>query len=170
MHAIVLLAFSLVQSSGSLLQSSDSAAFSVQTELQARYDEISQAQLQFLSDADVDNFHDVMYTSDWSVTDIAGHRHDWPELRAQAVQALTAPLLHAMVQSIQKLSVTPAGAVVTVNLTTERNVVDAEGHYGKKGDSHSLNETTPYRDTWVMTGGQWRLKAREQIGQPKVVV
>ena len=36
--------------------------FDVRIELQALYDEISQATLQFVSESDVDLFHDVLYT------------------------------------------------------------------------------------------------------------
>jgi len=163
MHAIVLLA-------AGLLQAGVPDLFSLQADLQGRYDEISQASLQFQTEADIDDFHDVMYTADWSVTDSAGHRHEWADLRAQAIQALTAPPPTAMVQSIRKVALGPAGAIVTVNLTTVRTVMDVEGRYGRKGATHSLNETIPYRDMWVMAPGGWKLKAREQIGPPKVLV
>ena len=160
MHTILLLTFGL-------LQAGSPDAFAVQADLQGRYDEISQASLQFLTDADVDDFHDVMYTSDWAVTDVAGQRHDWAQLRTQALQALTAPHPNAIVQSIQKLSLVPNGATAIVNVTTVRTVVDNEGRYGQKGETRTLNETTSYRDTWVTVGG-WKLKAREQLSLPKV--
>ena len=153
-----------------LLQAASPDTFAVQADIQGRYAEISQATLQFATEQDVDDFHDVMYTSDWAVTDVAGQRHEWAQLRAEALQALTAPRLDAMVQSIQTFSLTPSGATAVVNVTTVRTVIDAEGRYGPKDATHRLNETTSYRDTWVRVGDGWRLKAREQLALHKVQV
>jgi len=153
-----------------LLQASSPDAFDVQADLQGRYAEISQATLQFATEQDVDDFHEVMYTPDWAVTDVAGQRHEWAQLRAEALQALTAPRLDAMVQSIQTLSLTASGATTVVNITTVRTEIDAEGRYGAKGATHRLNETTSYRDTWVRVGDGWKLKAREQLHLHKVQV
>ena len=61
-------------------------------------------------------------------------------------------------------------ATVLVNVTTVRTVIDNDGQYGSKGRSHTLAETAVYRDGWVRVGDEWRLKSREQVGQPKVVV
>jgi hypothetical protein len=163
MYAVVLLALGM-------LQTGSPDPFVVQTDLQGRYDEISQASLQFMTAADVDDFHDVMYTSEWTVTDLAGHRHGWPQLRAEALEALTMPHPNAIVQSIQKLSLLLNGATAVVNVSTIRTVVDNEGRYGQKGATHTLDETTAYRDTWVTVPGGWKLKAREQIAPPRVLV
>ena len=45
------------------------STFDVQTELQGLYDEISQATLQFVTESDVDVFHDVLFTDDWVFID-----------------------------------------------------------------------------------------------------
>src|SRR5882757_2402426 len=84
--------------------------FAVQAELQGLYDEISQATLQFMSAADVDEFHDVLYTADWVFTDLAGHRQTWREIREDAVRALSAPRLDSMTQPIRMVSIDAAGA------------------------------------------------------------
>ena len=163
MHTILLLTFGFVQAGSP-------ATFSVQADVQGLYDEISQASLQFLTESDVDDFHDVMYTPDWTVVDIAGQRHTWSQLRDQAVQALNATHHDPMVQTIQKFSLVPGGATAVVNVTVVRTVTDDEGRYGPKGASHTLNETTPYRDTWVTVSDRWKMKSRQQLGAPKVVV
>jgi len=146
MHTILLLILGL-------LQAGSPDAFTVQADLQGRYAEISQASLQFVTDADVDDFHDVMYTSDWTVTDMAGQQQDWGQLRLQALHALTMPHPTAIVQSIQKLALVPNGAAAVVNVTTVRTVVDNEGRYGQKGATHTLSETTPI----VTRGSPWRV-------------
>jgi ketosteroid isomerase-like protein len=163
MHTILLLTLGL-------LQTGSPGVFSVQADLQGLYDEISQASLQFLTETDIDDFHDVMYTPDWVVVDTKGQQHTWAELREQAVQALNVPHHDPMVQSIQKLTLVPGGATSLVNVTIVRTVIDDEGRYGKKGGSHTLTETTPFRDAWVTIGDRWKLKSRQQVGPPKVVV
>src|SRR5215510_3300716 len=67
--------------------------FLVQAEVQGLYDEISQATLQFLTPADVDMFHEVLYTPDWVLIDVAGHRQTWADVRPSAIQALSEPPL-----------------------------------------------------------------------------
>jgi len=138
--------------------------FAVQAELQGLYDEISQATLQFVSAADVDEFHDVLYTADWVFTDLIGQRHAWREVREDAIRALSAPRLDAMTQPIRMLSVDRAGATVVVNVVTVRTIVDHDGRYGRPEASHTLTATTPFRDRWVKVSDEWKLKAREQIG------
>ena len=148
-----------------------SDAFNVGAELQGMYEEISQATLQFVTESDVDLFHDVLYMPDWVFVDAAGQKHTWSQMREREVQALSAPAFSSMNQSIQKLSLAPDGAAtVLVNLTTVRAIVDAEGRYGRQGASHTLTETTAFRDTWVKASGSWKLKSREQLGQPTVAV
>jgi len=144
--------------------------FLVQAAIQGLYAEISQASLQFLTEADVDDFHDILYTPDWTVTDTMGRQHTWMELRAQAIEALQAPHRDPIVQSIQKLTLAPGTASALVNVTIVRSITDTEGKYGKKGDPHTLTETTTFRDTWVSVGDRWKMKGRQQVGQPRVAV
>jgi hypothetical protein len=141
--------------------------FSIQTDLQGLYDEISQAVLQFATTEDADQFYQVLYTPDWAFVDAAGQRHTWPEVRDQIMRA--APV-DSTEQPIQKLSLVPGGAVTVVKASTTHAIVDNEGRYGKRGESHTLAETTTYRDTWLQVGDQWKLKLREQIGPPRVHV
>jgi hypothetical protein len=145
-------------------------AFSVRTDLQGLYDEISQTTLQFETPDDVDALHDVLYTSDWTFTDSSGQRHDWAEVRQQSIQRLVDDRPEWITATIQKVSLTPTGASVVVNVTTARTILDEAGQYGRKGASHTITETTVFRDEWTETGPNWRWTARQQLGQPKVVV
>ncbi len=61
----------------------------VRTDLQALYDEISDATLQFASESDIDLFHDVLFTPDWTFIDAQGTVLSWPQVRAVAIQALS---------------------------------------------------------------------------------
>jgi hypothetical protein len=141
----------------------------VRTELQGLYDESSQAALQFATETDVDQFHQVLCTADWVFVDAAGARHPWSEARAQAIRALAEPRADSMLQRIDKVSLASGGATVMVTAITVRHAVDADGRYGRKGASRTLTETTVFRDQWIRNGDFWKLKSREQIGQPKVV-
>lgn len=152
------------------LQSGSPDLFDVQSDLQSIYDELSQATMQFDTPADIDMFHTVFYTPDWVFVDAAGQRHSWTEMREQDVQALSGPRADSMQQPIQKLSLAPDGARVTTKLTTVRTIVDEEGRYGRKGATHTLTETTVFRDAWVKSGESWKLKSREQVGKPAVSV
>jgi hypothetical protein len=145
-------------------------AVSIRADLQGLYDEISQAPMQFFTESDIDTFHQVMYTDDWTWSDAAGHARPWTELRDEQVQSLNTPHHDAMVQSIQKLTLQTDGVTILVNVTIVRTVVDNEGRYGAKGAKHTLNETTPYRDTWVAISDHWKMKSRQQAGAPKIVV
>ena len=49
-------------------------------------------------------------------------------------------------------------------------MVDNDGRYGRKGGSHTLAEATVFRDSWIKVADDWKLKSREQIGQPRVLV
>ena len=62
--------------------------FAVRIELQALYDEISQATLQFVTESDIDEFHAVLYTQDWAIVDAKGQRRTWAELREHEVATL----------------------------------------------------------------------------------
>ena len=164
MTLVVMLALTLLQ------QGAPPDAFEVQGELQGMYDEISQATLQFVTESDVDLFHEVLYTPDWVFVDRAGQKQTWPQVRERAIQALSAPRLNSMIQPIQKLSLVPDGATAVVRVTTVRTIVDTEGRYGRQGASHTLKETTTFRDTWVRVSDAWKQKSREQIGRPTVSV
>jgi hypothetical protein len=153
-----------------LLQAGTPDLVSAQADLQGLYDEISQATLQFLTGADIDDFHEVMYTPDWVFVDTKGEQHAWAQLREQAVEKLNLVHRDPMVQTIQKLTLVPGGVISSVNVTTVRTVIDDLGRYGRKGVSHTLTETTPFRDTWVTTGNRMKMKSRQQLGPPKVVV
>jgi hypothetical protein len=144
--------------------------FDVRAELQGRYHEISQATLQFETESDVDLFHDVLRTPDWVFVDATGHTQAWSQVRLEAIHALSVPYPDSMNQPIQELSLVSDGATVVVNVTTVRTIVDAEGRYGRQGASHTLTETTPFRDTWVHVSDEWKLKSRQQISGPTVVV
>jgi len=152
------------------LQVSSQESFSARADLQGLYDEISQSTLQFQSARDVDPIHEVLYTSDWVFVDASGQRHAWPEVREEAVGALATPRADSMTQSIRTLSLAPGGATVLVNVTTVRTIVDNDGRYGRKGSSHTLTETTVFRDGWVKVSDEWKVKSREQIGRPKLLV
>jgi hypothetical protein len=149
------------------LQVKSQNAFDVQSELRGLYDEIAQATLQFITEADVDEFHSVMYTPDWSVVDLKGQRHGWPELRAREVAALKEPKADLINIVIQKLNLTADGATVVVMVETERTIVDAAGHYGRPGLMHTITEDAVFRDQWVMTAGSWKLKGREEVSPVK---
>lgn len=145
-------------------------AFDVQADLQGLYDEISQADLQFVTASDVDLFHDVLYTPDWVFVDATGQKQTWSQVRQQAIQALSARHPDSMSQAIKKLTLVPGGAAVVVSMTTVHTIVDAEGRYGRQGASQTLTETTAFRDRWVRVSDGWKLKSREQIGRPTVVM
>ena len=146
------------------------STFDVQTELQGLYDEISQATLQFVTESDVDVFHEVLFTDDWVFIDATGHRQTWPQARERAIQALAEPHPEALTQPIQKLSVAADGVTVLADMKTVRTIVDNEGKYGRKGDSHTLTETTTFRDRWVKVSDKWKMKSREQVKAPTVSV
>lgn len=92
------------------------------------------------------------------------------EIKEHAMQASSAPPLDSMIQRIQKLSLVPDGASTVVNVTTVRTIVDAGGRYGQQGASHTLTETTLYRDRWTRVSDEWKLKSREQISPSTVSV
>jgi hypothetical protein len=152
------------------LQSGSPDPFDVQSDLQGIYDELSQAAMQFATPADIDSFHNVFYAPDWVFIDAAGQRHSWTEMREHDVQALSGPRADSIQQPIRKLSLVPDGATVTTNVTTVRTIVDEEGRYGRKGATHTLTESTVFRDAWVKSGESWKLKSREQVGKPTVSV
>jgi hypothetical protein len=139
--------------------------FTLQTELQGLYDEISQA-----TATDVDLYHDVLYLPDWVFVDPAGQRQTWPQIRQRTVQTLSAVPPDSMIQTIRKLTVAPGGATVEVTMTTVRNITDREGRYGRQGMSHTVADTAVFRDSWVRASDGWKMKSREEIGRPTVSV
>jgi len=145
--------------------------FEIQAELQGLYDEISQATLQFTTQSELDQFDDVLYTPDWSFTDAAGHTRTWPDMREEAFRALSGPRVDSMIQPIRSVSVDASGgATVVVNLVVVRTLVDSEGKYGRSGETHTLTDTTSFRDRWIKVSGAWKLKSRTQIGGPTELV
>jgi hypothetical protein len=118
----------------------------------------------------VDQFHAVLYTPDWSLVDSKGQRHAWAELRQREVAALKEPMADSINPIIQKVALGPDGATVVVTVETMRTTVDTAGHYGRPGLTHTLTEDAVFRDRWVRVAGNWKLKAREEIGQPKTWV
>jgi hypothetical protein len=136
-----------------LLQVAPGDLFSLRTQLQGLYDEISQATLQFDSESDVDDFHAVLYTPDWTFVDAEGRRQSWREVRQQAMHSRPA-LPDSMQQVIQKLSFVAGGAMAVVT-HSDLDVVDGTGQYGRKGAAHTLTITL-FRDEWwapTTTGG-----------------
>jgi hypothetical protein len=142
----------------------------VQAEIQGLYDEISDATFQFATESDVELFHEVLFTPDWTFIDATGTVQNWPQVRALAIQALSAPRPDGITQPIQKLSVDPDGATAVVNMSIVSSMVDHDGRYGRREATHSLTETTTFRDRWVRVGDEWKLKSREQMGKPIVSV
>ena len=139
------------------LQLSFHDSLPVQTDLQGLYAEMSQAALLTGStDAEIDDFHDVLCTTDWVFIDMHGGRHDWQDMREQTVRLLTGPPLDSMVQTIQQLALAPGSATVIVQMTTVRSLVGARA-----------TERTFFRDTWVETPEGWKLKSREQLTPAK---
>jgi hypothetical protein len=147
-----------------------SSVFEVQTELQSLYDEITNGAAQFMTPADVDLFHSVLYAPDFVFVDKGGKTHEWPEMRALAIAAIGAPLPDSSIQSIQKVTLVTGGAAVVVDMTTVRTIVDKDGTYGHKGATHTLTEFTPFRDLWARTDTAWKLKRRTQIGATTIGV
>jgi hypothetical protein len=158
----------LILSLGTAASAADTA--SIRADLQGLYDEMSQAPMQFLTESDIDAFHDLMFTTDWTSVDTAGHVRSWADVREAQVQALNVSHHDPTVQSIQKLTLQSGGATILVNVTVVHTIVDNDGKYGAKGATHTLNETTPFRDTWVGGGEHWKMKLRQQVGAPKIVV
>lgn len=134
------------------LLSLKSSAFTAQITLQPLYDEAAQAALQFSTPQDVDDYHSVRCTPDWTFVDAQGQRHAWNDMRASSIAALENPhdWLFARIQKV--LSVKADNVVVLVDETAVKNTV---------------GETTSYRDTWVKAGDTWKLQTREQVGAPR---
>jgi hypothetical protein len=136
-------------------------------DLQAMYDEISQAQLSAQTADDVDNFHAVSCTPDWSVAGIDGVHHSWVDVRAEAVRAAeTQPFSFAR-DIILRITEQGNEAVTEVHSITVRDMVDTAGKYGAAGAHHAIAEVTPMRDHWIRMDTGWKQQAREQMGAVK---
>lgn len=159
-----------------LLQVSAHDSFMVASELRGLYDEMSQATLEYNTAAELDDFHRVFCTPDWVFIDLQGKRHDWQEMGEKAIQNVSGPPLETMTQTIRQIAVAPGGVTDVVEVTTVRNllddraVVDAQEQYARRGEVQMETATTFFRDTWVETPGDWKLKSREQLIQTKVSV
>ena len=142
----------------------------VKAEIQGLYDEMSDATRQFETESDIDLLHEVLCTFDWTFIDATGTVQNWPQVRVRAIQALSGPRPDRTTQPIQKLTLGSNGATAVVNTTTVNIIIDHEGRYGRRDASHTLTETTTFRDRWVLVGDEWKLKSREQMGRPSVSV
>jgi hypothetical protein len=140
--------------------------FSIQTELQALYDEISEATLAFVTPADVDDFHDVLYTADFTFTDGTGQKKAWSDLREIELKALSEPNPDWLQQTIRRVTPDNDGVTVLAGQTTLRTVVSDGGHPGRPTGPHTVTETTVYRDRWIKVGDSWKMQSREQVGKP----
>ena len=139
--------------------------FDIRAELQGLYDEMSQATLQFMSAADIDDLHAVLTTPDWVFVDETGRKHDWSQMRENAIHALFTPRPDSITQTIGKLSLEGAAATVLMNRTIVRSIADDAGGSAGSG-ARPLATMTTFRDRWIRAGGEWRLQSRQQIGKP----
>ena len=134
------------------MMSSKADWFRVQSDLQALYDESTQAELQFETALDVDEYHAVRFAPGWTFVDASGKSHSWEEMRASALSALP-DRKDWIVDGIQKVvSVNGDTAVVLVNETVVKK---------------NVGETTSYKDTWIKDGDSWKQQSRAQVGPPK---
>lgn len=139
-------------------------------DLQAMYDEITETTLSATSAEDFDNFHAVFFTPDWAITDQAGARHTWAELREQTIHDWLAQPADTMRDVIRRAELHEGAAVTEVSSIVIRSVIDEEGKYGARGAAHRVAESTPMRDHWVQGANGWRLQSREQAGKPTVFI
>ena len=152
------------------LTATQSDAGSVQASLQEIYDEISAATLGWETAVDVEDLESALYSQDWVFIDSNKQLHSWQQVREEGGLPVQKPALTWVAQTIQKLSLTPEGAAAVVNMSTVRTVVDREGRYGRRGASHSVTETTTFRDRWIAGPDGWKMKSREQLGRFIVAV
>jgi hypothetical protein len=163
MHIVVLML-------AATLQAGAQDRYALAGDLQAMYDELAQATLSSVTSQDVDNFHTVFYTPDWTFTDRSGVRHTWMEVRDQAIRAAAEQPFDAERDVIRKISFKGDTTIAEVSAITVRTVTDAEGKYGTAGATHTIAEAIPMRDHWVRTPTGWKLQSREQIGDQKQYV
>jgi hypothetical protein len=144
--------------------------FALRCDVQAWYDEVAQMALLSRNPSDIDTVHSVFDTDDISFVDAEGHRHDWTEMRARAVQTLEESPADSMRQVMRDVKATADGAIAVVLSMTVRKAIDNEGRYGRAGASHAIATVITYRDTLVQNGTSWKLKTREQVGAPETLV
>ena len=154
----------------SLAQPKATALSPAHVELQGVYDELSQAALVSHSESDIDDFHDVFYTPQWTFVDTSSSTHTWEGVRADMVSKLQQPGPDWIKQSIQKVDETATDLTAVVEMIVTRTIVDADGRYGTKGAAHSITETTTFRDTWVKPGFSWQCEKRQQVTPTRQVV
>ena len=143
--------------------------FLVQSDLQALYDEINQDSLAFLQPSDLDLFHAVRFTDDWTFVDAQGQRHSWSDMRQAALDRFeNEEWSNAAIQKL--VSYKDDTAVVLVNVTVVKKSAKADSPTGGQKDAvPQTAAVTTYRDTWVHAGDTWKLRMREQIGAPRTV-
>ena len=136
----------------SMMSSSKLDAFSVQSDLQALYDEATQAELQFETPLDVDEYHAVRFAAGWTFVDASGTSHSWNDMRGSEISAL-GDHKDWLVDGIQKVvSMDGSTAVVLVTETVVKK---------------DVAEMTSYKDTWIKDGNSWKQQSRAQIGAAK---
>jgi hypothetical protein len=149
---------------------SEAEGFSALVELQGLYDEISQVDAPYLTDADLNLFFQMLYTPDWVFVDTGGRKQPWADVRDQVTKTEVGPE-DSVVQRVVRLALVPGGATTVVEATAFRPVVvDAAGRYGRPGASHTITETTSYRDSWVNGPDGWRMRSREMLKPSRVEV
>jgi hypothetical protein len=152
------------------LQAAPQDRYTVGGDLQAMYDELTQTMLSSVTPEDVDDFHTVFYTPDWTFTDRSGARHTWADLRENAVRTAGEQPYENARDVIRRISMRGDSEIAEVSSITVRMIPDADGKYGARGATHTIAEATPMRDTWLRTPTGWKLQAREQIGDPRTFV
>jgi len=135
--------------------------FDVRSELQGLYDAMSQASLQFMTAAEIDEFHTVLTTSAWTFVDETGRKHHRSQMGVDAIHALVAPRPDSITQTIGRLSLDGNVATVLINRTTVRSLARRPG----RGGARTLAAVTTFRDRWIRVVGEWKLQSRQQIGK-----
>lgn len=150
----------------SLVQAVPLDPASVRCDLQGLYDEASQVFVSAQSCDDIDRLHAVIDAPDWVFVDATGHRHAWSETRDQSFRRP----FESLTQRIERLSLTPSGAVVDVRVSTSTTILDIDGRYGAIDAQHAVSETTLVRDTWTRTAAGWKRNMREELGPRQTIV
>jgi hypothetical protein len=161
MIATLLLALALAAPQGTVQKK-----FETQTDLQALYDEISQLTLSFVTPGDIDDFHDVICTPDWTFVDKAGQKESWQQYRAQLVHALSEPKPDSVIQAIDKISLAANSVTAVVEMTTVRPQPADANLSDQAGSARTVVETVVFRDTWIRDADSWKLSSRQQIAGP----
>ncbi len=152
------------------LQAAPQNRYAVAGDLQAMYDELTQTTLSAVTPQDVEDFHSVFYTPDWTFTDRAGVHHTWAEMRDQSGRTAAGRPFEDARDVIQKISVKGSNDIADVSSIRLQTITDTEGKYGARGAMHRIAEATPMRDTWVHPATGGTLQSREQVGDPKLFV